>query len=84
MPPHLFDRLAPEIVQSYRRRTAVEEIHELRRNSTPIRFTLLAAFCHLRMRELIDTLCDLLIDMIHKVSHRAEVKVERELVADFK
>jgi hypothetical protein len=84
LPPHLFDRLAPEIVQSYRRRAAVEEIHELRRHPTPMRFTLLAAFCHLRMRELIDTLCDLLIDMIHKVSHRAEVKVERELVADFK
>jgi hypothetical protein len=38
----------------------------------------------MRAGELIDTLCDLLIDMIHKVSHRAEVKVERELVADFK
>ena len=84
LPSHLFDRLAPEIVQGYRRRAAVEEIHELRRHLTPLRFTLLAAFCHLRTGELIDTLCDLLIDMIHKVSHRAEVKVERELVADFK
>jgi hypothetical protein len=45
---------------------------------------LLAAFCHLRTRELIDTLSDLLIDMVHRVAHRAEVKVERELVADFK
>jgi TnpA family transposase len=84
LPPHMFDRLAPEIIQGYRRRAAVEEIHELRRHPPPVRFTLLAAFCHLRTGELIDTLCDLLIDMIHKVSHRAEVKVERELVADFK
>ncbi len=84
LPLHLFDRLAPEIVQGYRRRAAVEEIHELRRHPPALRFTLLAAFCHMRMGELIDTLCDLLIDMIHKVSHRAEVKVERELVADFK
>jgi hypothetical protein len=80
----MFDRIAPEIIQGYRRRAAVEEIHELRRHPSPVRFTLLAAFCHLRTGELIDTLCDLLIDMIHKVSHRAEVKVERELVADFK
>lgn len=52
LPPHLFDRLAPEMVQSYRRLAAVEEIHELRRHPPPLRFTLLAAFCHLRMREL--------------------------------
>lgn len=84
LPLHLFDRLAPEIVQGYRRRAAVEEIHELRRHPAAFRFTLLAAFCHMQMGELIDTLCDLLIDTIHKVSHRAEVKVERELVADFK
>jgi hypothetical protein len=84
LPLHMFDRLAPEIIQCYRRRAAVEEIHELRRHPPPVRFTLLAAFCHLRTGELIDTLCDLLIDIIHKVSHRAEVKVERELVADFK
>jgi hypothetical protein len=46
--------------------------------------TLLAAFCHLRTGELVDTLSDLLIDMVHRVAHRAEVRVDRELVADFK
>jgi hypothetical protein len=46
--------------------------------------TLLAAFCDLRTGELIDTLCDLLIDMVHRVAHRAEVRVEPELIADFK
>jgi hypothetical protein len=84
LPVHLFNRLAPEIVHGYHRRVAVEEIHELRRHPSPIRFTLLAAFCHLRTGELIDTLSDLLIDMVHKVAHRAETKVERELIADFK
>jgi len=55
LPGQLFDRLAPGIVQSYRRLAAVEEIHELRRHPSAIRFTLLAAFCHLRTGELIDT-----------------------------
>jgi TnpA family transposase len=84
LPVWLFGRLAPEIVQGYRRPAAVEEIHELRRHPLPIRLTLLAAFCHLRTGELIDTLSDLLIDMVHRVAHRAETKVERELIADFK
>ena len=84
LPLGLFDGLAPRIVESYRRRVAVEEVFELKRHPEPLRITLLAAFCHLRTRELIDTLSDLLIDMVHRVAHRAEVRVERELIADFK
>ena len=84
LPPGLFDGLAPRIVESYRRRVAVEEVFELKRHPEPLRLTLLPAFCHLRTRELIDTLSDLLIDMVHRVAHRAEVRVELELIADFK
>ena len=84
LPSGLFDGLAPGIVESYRKRVAVEEIYELRRHPEPLRLTLLAAFCHLRTRELIDTLCDLLVDMVHRVARRAETRVERELIADFK
>jgi hypothetical protein len=84
LPSGLFDGLVPRIVESYRRRVAVEEIFELRRHPEPLRLTLLTAFCHLRTRELIDTLSDLLVDMVHRVAHRAETKVERELIADFK
>jgi hypothetical protein len=84
LPADLFGRLSPRIVQAYRRRVAIEEVHELRRHPETVRMTLLAAFCHLRTGELIDTLSDLLIDMVHRVAHRAEVRVDRELVADFK
>jgi TnpA family transposase len=84
LPSDLFTRLSPPIVESYRRRVAVEEIYELRRHPAPVRITLLAAFCHLRTGELIDTLSDLLVDMVHRVAHRAETRVERELIADLK
>ena len=84
LPSGLFDILAPRIVESYRRRVAVEEIFEMRRHPEALRRTLLSAFCHLRTREMIDTLSDLLIDMVHRVAHRAEVRVQRELIADFK
>ena len=84
LPPGLFGRLSPPIVQACRRRVAIEEVHELRRHPETVRITLLAAFCHLRTGELVDTLSDLLIDMVHRVAHRAEVRVDRELMADFK
>jgi hypothetical protein len=84
LPPNLFDQISLRIVQGYRRRVAVEEVHELRRHPATIRMTLLSAFCHLRTGELIDTLGDLLIDMVHRVAHRAELRVERELIADYK
>ncbi len=84
LPPRLFERLSLRIVKAYRRRAVVEEVHELRRHPAPVRMTLLSAFCHLRTGELIDTLGDLLIDMVHRVAHRAEVRVERELIADYK
>jgi hypothetical protein len=83
LPPRLFDRLPLRIVNGYRRRAAVEEVHELRRHPAAIRMTLLSAFCSMRTGELIDTLGDLLIDMVHRVAHRAEVRVERELIADY-
>ena len=40
------------MVQTYCDRVAVEAPYELRRHPGPLRLTLLAAFCHLRSREL--------------------------------
>ena len=84
LPTGLFERLPLRILKAYRRRVVVEEAHELRRHPAAIRRTLLSVFCHLRTRELIDTLGDLLIDMVHRVAHRAEMRVERDLIADYK
>jgi hypothetical protein len=74
VPPNLFGRISLRIVKGYRRRVAVEEVHGLKRHPATIRMTLLSAFCRLRTGELIDTLGTLLIDMVHRVAHRAEVR----------
>ena len=84
LPPDLFATLAPKVVQAYRDRAAVEAPYELRRHPEPLRLTLLAAFCHLRSRELTDTLVDLLLDLIHRIGAKAERKVEKELLDDLK
>ena len=84
LPPDLFATIAPKVVQAYRNRAAVEAPYELRRHHDPLRMTLLAAFCHLRSRELTDTLVDLLLELIHRIGAKAERKVDKELLEDLK
>ncbi|GAA3618128.1 hypothetical protein GCM10022419_124580 [Nonomuraea rosea] len=50
----------------------------------PIRITLLAALCHVRQAEITDGLVELLVQLVHKISVRAEKKVEGELNAEFR
>jgi Tn3 transposase DDE domain/Domain of unknown function (DUF4158) len=84
LPGDLFVDVPRKVLQGYRQRAAVEEPYELRRHPPALRFTLLAAFCHLRMREISDTLVDVLLEIVHRLSVKAERKVERELLEDLK
>ena len=84
LPADLFADLPSKVLLAYRRRVAAEELHELRRHPTAIRLTLLAAFCHVRGREITDTLVDLLIATVHRIGATAEKRVENELIADLK
>jgi len=47
-------------------------------------YTLLAAFCLLRRQEIIDNLVDLLISIIHRIGARAETKVKKAILEDYK
>ncbi|MGH3249266.1 MAG: Tn3 family transposase, partial [Trebonia sp.] len=49
-----------------------------------MRLTLLAALCHALKAELADGLVELLIQLVHKISVRAERKVEGEINAEFR
>ena len=84
LPSDLFTRRSNRELERYRRRVAVEAPHELRRHPEASRLTWLAAFVHLRRGSLTDELVDLLIETIHQIGARAERRVERELLADFK
>jgi hypothetical protein len=84
LPTDLFAGLPSKVLLAYRRRVAAEELHELRRHPTPLRLTLLAAFCHVRGREITDALVDLLIATVHRIGATAEKRVESELIADLK
>jgi TnpA family transposase len=84
LPTDLFLVTNAKILESYRRRVAVEDLHEIQRHPDPVRYTLLAAFCWQRRREIIDVLVDLLIDLIHRLNIRAEHKVDKAVVREIK
>ena len=84
LPADLFDQVLPQELDRYRRRVAVEAPHELRRHPEAARLTWLAAFVHLRGRQLTDDLVDLLTETIHQIGARAERRVDRELLDDLK
>src|SRR5712692_8627181 len=84
LPTDLFARVSAKTLDSYRNRIAVEELQEVRRHPDPIRFTLLSAYCWLRRQEIVDTLVELLLDVAHHLSTKAERRVEKAFVKDIK
>ncbi len=84
LPDTLFAEVPPKVLESYRQRLTVEDLHEVQRHPDAIRYTLLAAFCWQRRREIIDTLVDLLIDLIHRMRIRSEHKIDKMVVQEIK
>ena len=67
-----------------KRRVASESLHELKRHPVTTKYALLAIFTFIRRREITDDLVDLLIHVVHKIGARADKKVTKELVQNFK
>jgi Domain of unknown function (DUF4158) len=84
LPADLFAQVSARTLDSYRQRIAVEELQEVRRHPDPIRFTLLSAYCWRRRQEIVDTLVELLMDVVHHLSTKAERRVEKAFVKDIK
>lgn len=74
----------PDIVERFRLRAGTEDAWDMRRHPEETRYALLCCFLIPRAAELTDTLGDLLISITHKISARAETKVIKELVADYR
>src|SRR5260370_12802501 len=79
LPEALFRDVPGKLVTHYRQRATGEKPRELRRHSPQLRYTLLAALCWQRQREITDNLVELLIRIAHHVGIRAEEKVDVEL-----
>ena len=84
LPSNLFDDVAEKALIRMKLRVGVEETFELKRHPEEIRLTLLAAFCAVRQKQIIDNLVDILTAIIHKMGVNAETKVNKNLTGDFK
>jgi Domain of unknown function (DUF4158)/Tn3 transposase DDE domain len=80
--PDLFAEVSPKRLQVYCARAATEPPRAVRRHPAPVRYTLLAAFCWQRRRDISDGLVDLWVLVIHRIGVRAERKVVQELLRD--
>ncbi|KNY27641.1 Tn3 family transposase [Pseudobacteroides cellulosolvens] len=84
LPDNLFNNIPQKIVKRYKLRAVSEKLPELRRHPEHVRYTILSAFFWLRSREITDNLIELLIQIIHRIGVRAERKVDKELLNDFR
>jgi hypothetical protein len=84
LPTDVFRGVSLNVVERFRQRSAAEAPNELRAHAPALRATLVASLCWLRQREVTDSLVDLLIQVIHKINVRAEKRVEKELLDDFR
>ncbi|WP_336975178.1 DUF4158 domain-containing protein [Sphingobium aromaticiconvertens] len=73
-----------DLVKRFRRRAAVESAWELRRHPDRIRLPLLAFYCVPREAEIVDGLVDLLIQITHRITVKAERRVVTELLEEAK
>ncbi|MBB3724545.1 DUF4158 domain-containing protein [Nonomuraea dietziae] len=84
LPEELFEGVSEKVVEVWRARAMRMYPSDFAAAPEPIRLTLLAALCWVRKAEMIDGLVELLIQLVHKISVRAERKVENELSSEFR
>ncbi|MEV6618463.1 Tn3 family transposase [Streptomyces sp. NPDC051051] len=82
--PELFGDVSEKVVAAWRARASKEYPSDLRAAAGPVRYTLLAALCHVRQTEITDSLVELFIQLVQRINTRAEKKVEGEFTKDLK
>jgi len=83
LPSDILRSFSPASIKRYRRRAATENPWELRRHPEVIRLPLLVFYCMPREAEIIDGLIELLIQITHRITVRAERRVTAEILTDF-
>jgi hypothetical protein len=85
LPGDLFADVAEKRITRWRARAAAEYPSTLRRDHPPeVSLTLLAVLCWCRMTELTDSLVELFIDLVQAINTRAERRVDKEQIAEFR
>ena len=88
LPADLFADIPLAFLQQFKRQVALEAISHLQRRDKKERqkaqlYSLLAAFCWIRQREITDYLVELFIRILRDIRLRAQSRVEKQLIADY-
>ena len=84
LPADILKQHHPELIKRFRRRVATEAAWELRRHPDHIRLPLLVFYCVPREAEIVDGLIDLLLEITHRITVRAERRVIEELLEEYR
>jgi TnpA family transposase len=84
LPEDVLSSIHPKVLHRYRQRIQSESAWDAKQHPEPIRHALLSIFLYHRRREIIDGLVDLLIQIVHRMSVRADRKLVRELIGDYR
>lgn len=84
MPENLLDNVPETFITSHYLRIATESVWYVREYSEQQRYAMMAIYCTIRKKEIIDNLVNTLIHIIHKLKVSAERRVTKRLVKDFK
>ena len=84
LPEQQLTSLNSKIMSRIRSRVFSETAWELKRHPVHIRYVLMSIFFYSRRSEIIDGLVELLIQIIHRLSVKAEKKLTKTLMQDFR
>lgn len=80
----IFKKLSQKVLKKYKQRVSPQYSHDFKIQPEKIKYSLMSLFCFVRKAEVTDSITDLLIQLIHKITSGSERKVEKELIAEFK
>ncbi len=80
----VFKEVHVKVIKRYRQRIASESAWDVKQHPSSIRYGLIMSFLFLRKQEIIDGLIELLIQIVHRLSARAEKKIVKALLNDFR
>ncbi|CAA7197404.1 hypothetical protein CHRY9293_03463 [Chryseobacterium potabilaquae] len=84
IPEQKLSSLNPKIMNHMRSKALSETAWEIKRHPPTIRYALMSVFFYTKQSEIIDGLIELLIQIIHRLSVKAEKKVFKILMQDFR
>lgn len=84
LPEQQLISLNTKIMNRIRFRAISETVWELKRHPVHIRYVLMSVFFYSRRSEIVDGLVELLVQIIHRLSVKAERKVTKTLMQDFR